>query len=138
MEGTTTTSPLPHTGPGRDERIEELVDTLECPVCLDTADTAPIFQCPEGHLVCEECNAKMVECPQCGHSLMNARNRTAEALAVRLTQLRGDRVKAVLPSQAISVTVNNPQKVGKGLFAYVAYRLDKGENPLWLCCQSVS
>ena len=135
MEGTTATSPLPHTGPGRDERIEELVDTLECPVCLDTADTAPIFQCPEGHLVCEECNAKMVECPQCGHSLMNARNRTAEALAVRLTQLRGDRVKAVLPSQAISVTVNNPQKVGKGLFAYVAYRLDKGENP---SCQSVS
>ena len=122
MEGTTTTSPLPHTGPGRDERIEELVDTLECPVCLDTADTSPIYQCPEGHLVCEECNAKMVECPQCGHSLMNARNRTAEALALRLTQLRGDRVKAVLPSQAISVTVNNPQKVGKGLFAYVAYR----------------
>ena len=31
-------------GPGRDERIEELVDTLECPVCLDTADTAPIYQ----------------------------------------------------------------------------------------------
>ena len=51
-------------GPGRDERIEELVDTLECPVCLDTADTAPIYQCPEGHLVCDDCNAKMVECPQ--------------------------------------------------------------------------
>ena len=53
-----------HQGPGRDERIEELVDTLECPVCLDTADTAPIYQCPEGHLVCDDCNAKMVECPQ--------------------------------------------------------------------------
>ena len=39
----------------------------------------------------QDCNAKMVECPQCGHSLMNARNRTAEALAVRLVQLRGDR-----------------------------------------------
>ena len=35
--------PMPQ-GPGRDERIEELVDTLECPVCLDTADTAPIYQ----------------------------------------------------------------------------------------------
>ena len=64
----------------------------------------------------------MVECPQCGHSLMNARNRTAEALAVKLTQLRGDRVKTILPSQALLVTVGNPQKVGKGLFAYVAYR----------------
>ena len=55
---------MTHQGPGRDERIEELVDTLECPVCLDTADTAPIYQCPEGHLVCDDCNAKMVECPQ--------------------------------------------------------------------------
>ena len=33
-------------------RIEELMDTLECPVCLDTADTAPVYQCPEGHLIC--------------------------------------------------------------------------------------
>ena len=40
-------------GPGRDERIEELVDTLECPVCLDTADTPPVYQCPEGHLICK-------------------------------------------------------------------------------------
>ena len=27
-----------------------------------------------------------------------------------------------MPSQAISVNVSNPQKVGKGLFSYVAYR----------------
>ena len=53
MDGTVSGTPLPHQGPGRDERIEELVDTLECPVCLDTADTAPIYQCPEGHLICE-------------------------------------------------------------------------------------
>ena len=32
------------------------------------------------------------------------------------------RVKSVVPSQAISVSVSNPQKVGKGLFSYVAYR----------------
>lgn len=124
MDSNAPANQLPHQGPGRDERIEELVDTLECPVCLDTADTAPIYQCPEGHLVCDDCNAKMVECPQCGHSLMNARNRTAEALALRLNQLRGDRVKSVMPSQAISVNVSNPQKVGKGLFSYVAYRID--------------
>ena len=34
------------------------------------------------------------------------------------------RVKSVVPSQAISVSVSNPQKVGKGLFSYVAYRFD--------------
>ena len=37
-------------------RIEELMDTLECPVCLDTADTPPVYQCPEGHLICKVVN----------------------------------------------------------------------------------
>ena len=37
----------------RTGRIEELMETLECPVCLDTADTPPIYQCPEGHLICK-------------------------------------------------------------------------------------
>ena len=59
---------------------------------------------------------------------MNARNRTAEALALKLNQLRGDRVKSILPSQALVVTVSNPQKVGKGLFAYIAYRYQYNES----------
>ena len=70
----------------------------------------------------QDCNEKLTECPQCGHSLMNTRNRTAESLASKLNQLRGDRVKSILPSQALLVTVGNPMKVGKGLFAHVAYR----------------
>ena len=57
---------------------------LECPICLDTADKPPIYQCPEGHLLCEDCNARLVDCPQCGHALMNSRNRTAEDLAEKL------------------------------------------------------
>ncbi len=39
-----------------------------CPVCL-TLLRPPmrIFQCPEGHILCEECkeNPAMVHCPQC-------------------------------------------------------------------------
>ena len=70
----------------------------------------------------QDCNGKMVECPQCGHSLMNARNRTAELLAAKLNQLRGDTVKTVMASQALNITVNCPQKVGKGLFSYITYR----------------
>ena len=72
----------------------------------------------------------MVECPQCGHALMNARNRsrerniflgcssitsydlrTAELLAVKLGQLRGDTVKSVMASQALNISVTHPQKV---------------------------
>ncbi len=64
--------------------INELMNTLECPVCLDTADQPPIYQCPSGHLLCESCNQRLVDCPQCGHALMNSRNRTAEDLAMKL------------------------------------------------------
>ena len=67
-----------------DATINDLLNTLECPVCLDTCESAPIYQCPEGHLLCQRCNQRLVDCPQCGHSLMNARNRVAEDLAVKL------------------------------------------------------
>ena len=61
-----------------------MLNTLECPVCLDTCDSSPIYQCPEGHLLCQRCNQRLVDCPQCGHALVNSRNRTAEDLAVKL------------------------------------------------------
>ena len=64
--------------------IDELMNTLECPICLDTADKPPIFQCPEGHLICESCSQHLDACPQCSHALMNSRNRTAEELASKL------------------------------------------------------
>ena len=31
----------------------ELVNMLECPICMDTADASPIYQCCEGHLICK-------------------------------------------------------------------------------------
>jgi len=37
---------------------------LECPVCLVTA-SAPIFSCPENHLICSVCRPQMTECPEC-------------------------------------------------------------------------
>ena len=64
--------------------MDDLLTMLECPICLDVAVRPPIYQCPEGHLLCEDCNARLVDCPQCGHALMNSRNRTAEELAEKL------------------------------------------------------
>ena len=37
--------------------------------------------------------------------------RTAELLAVKLAQLRGDSVKSVMASQALNISVTHPQKV---------------------------
>ena len=51
---------------GNGERRDE--EWFGCPVCLMLL-TPPtrIFQCPEGHILCEECkeNPAMVHCPQC-------------------------------------------------------------------------
>ena len=54
-------------GESRDE------EWFGCPVCLMLL-TPPtrIFQCPEGHILCEECkeNPAMVHCPQCRQGIM--------------------------------------------------------------------
>ena len=33
-------------------QILELEEELECPVCFEVAATAPIYKCPEDHLMC--------------------------------------------------------------------------------------
>merc|ERR1719365_213353 len=46
---------------------QELEEVLKCPVCLDTCrPPLQIYQCHEGHIVCESCFSKpeLVTCPQ--------------------------------------------------------------------------
>ena len=40
-------------------------DLLECPVCFQTIDSAPIYQCLNGHVVCKDCHSKLDNCPIC-------------------------------------------------------------------------
>ena len=51
---------------GVDWRQEEIISILECPVCLETMRRR-IFQCRNGHNVCENCSANpaLTTCPQC-------------------------------------------------------------------------
>ncbi len=102
----------------------DLLRTLECPICMDTADQAPIYQCPEGHLLCQDCNGRVVDCPLCGHALMNSRNRTAEELAAKLQVMRGHRREEMAPTQTMTVSVSEPKKVRKGLFSHVVYQME--------------
>lgn len=67
-------------GPERDEHW------FGCPVCLVLLKPPMrIFQCPEGHILCEECkeNPAMVHCPQCRCQLEGqcSRNRALEEVA---------------------------------------------------------
>ena len=42
-----------------ERQILELEEELECPVCLEVAATAPIYKCPDDHLVCRYTGASV-------------------------------------------------------------------------------
>ena len=44
--------------------INRYTDNLECPICLNTAET-PIYQCRDSHLICSRCRPKVEKCPEC-------------------------------------------------------------------------
>lgn len=58
--------------------IGSLNEQLECPVCLELPKSPPIYQCPNGHMVCNICHGKLQECPQCREPLGKNRNLFAE------------------------------------------------------------
>ena len=37
---------------------------LECPICFELS-RPPVFQCPEGHIICHNCRPKVSKCPVC-------------------------------------------------------------------------
>ena len=47
--------------------LEDLRKDLQCPVCWDTPRRVPIFQCRNGHIICQDCQPKLQtpNCPQC-------------------------------------------------------------------------
>jgi len=65
---------------------------LECPVCLELAwPPRKIFQCREGHIVCDTCkaNPNLKTCPICRVSFsdhLTSRNRSLEELARTLKE----------------------------------------------------
>jgi len=68
----------------------------ECPVCLDFAANRKIYQCREGHIVCEICfgNPDLLNCPICRISIKGpnqvSRNRQLEELVSALLQADKD------------------------------------------------
>ena len=45
--------------------VSDLRRSLECPVCLETPNAGPLYQCENGHIVCSECIGRVRKCPQC-------------------------------------------------------------------------
>jgi len=42
----------------------DIKSLFECPICFDYA-VPPIYQCQNGHLVCQSCSVKITHCPTC-------------------------------------------------------------------------
>ena len=64
------------------EELREIARELECPVCMNVAKP-PIYQCEEGHIICQQCKPNLENCPSCNkkYSEPTIRCRFAEKLS---------------------------------------------------------
>jgi len=81
-----------------ENQIREKLDALECPVCLCPA-SAPIYACPESHIICSNCLPRLSQCGVCrvnlrstqaGQSLVK-RHRYAERMEEEVEKLKEKR-----------------------------------------------
>ena len=64
--------------------IAEFEEFLECPVCYTIPDSSPIYQCENGHILCQSCRPKLENCPTCRHPLRNTRSLLAEKVLEKI------------------------------------------------------
>ena len=65
--------------------IEEyLRELLECPVCMETIKSVPVYQCANGHVICMDCIEKLNNCPICRNDSELRRSLKLENIVQRL------------------------------------------------------
>jgi len=79
-----------------DNQISEKEKELECPVCLEVAES-PIFMCSELHLICCNCRPKVKACPECRieYEGKPKRHRYAEKTAEELVRIKKQREQVI-------------------------------------------
>ena len=93
-----------------DEEVKKYFkDLLECPVCFETIDSVPIYQCRNGHVVCKDCHPKLETCPIC-RELRDGpiRNLKLEDMVERL-QLSISEATKKLTSESIQIDAIEPE-----------------------------
>ena len=78
------------------KKIEAKEEELGCPVCFELA-SAPIYMCPEEHMVCSTCRPQLSQCPQCRKKYKKEfrRHRHAEKTAEELKVLHRERAEVL-------------------------------------------
>ena len=84
-----------------------LRDLLECPVCMETIKSVPVYQCANGHVICKGCIAKLNNCPICRNDSELRRSLKLEDIVQRLEGIQPENDQATIAKP-------NLQKWGKG------------------------
>ena len=63
---------------------EYIRDLLECPVCMETINSVPVYQCANGHVICKGCIEKLNNCPICRNDSLLRRSLKLEKIVQRL------------------------------------------------------
>ena len=99
---------------------EYIRDLLECPVCMETIKSVPVYQCTNGHVICKDCIEKLNKCPICRNNSGLNRNLKLENIVQRL--------EGIQPESSGPINVKpNLQKWGKGFVR--SYGTINGNNP---------
>ena len=86
---------------------EYIRDLLECPSCVKTIKSVPVYQCANGHVICKDCIEKLNNCPICRNDSALRRNLKLENIVQRM--------EGILPENDGPTTAKpNLQKWGIG------------------------
>ena len=83
------------------------MDLLECPVCIDTIQSVPVYQCTNGHVICKDCIEKLNNCPICRNDSLLVRSLKLENIVQRLEGIQPEIEKT-------GTAISNLKKWGKG------------------------
>ena len=86
---------------------EYIRDLLECPVCMETIKSLPVYQCANGHALCNDCIEKLNNCPICRNDSSLVRSLKLENIVQRLEGIPPE-------NQEIFTAKRNLKKWGKG------------------------
>ncbi|CEM19291.1 unnamed protein product [Vitrella brassicaformis CCMP3155] len=73
-------------GNTRKDTVSKTLELLECSVCCESM-IPPIYQCKEGHTICQDCRLRVKQCPVCRSETLDIRCRALERLAESLDEI---------------------------------------------------
>ena len=74
---------------------EYIRDLLECPVCMETIDSVPVYECANGHAICKVCIEKLNKCPICRNDSAPVRSLKLENIVQKLKGIQPENVKPI-------------------------------------------